>query len=206
MIKTILWDFDGVIFDSMKIKGDGFVELFKDYGFKYTSILEKYHLENGGVSRYDKIKYFFNNILEEEVTSRKINDLAEVFSQIIEEKIFNKENLINETLKYIEDNYKYFNFHIVSGADEQELKKQCIHFDIKKYFLSINGSPTKKGEIVKKIINRFDYKKDDTILIGDSINDYNAAKKNGISFYGYNNLDLKKNGFCYIDSFKGLKI
>ena len=31
MIKNILFDFDGVILDSMKIKGDGFVELFQDY-------------------------------------------------------------------------------------------------------------------------------------------------------------------------------
>ena len=31
MIKTVLWDFDGVILDSMKIKGEGFVSLFKEF-------------------------------------------------------------------------------------------------------------------------------------------------------------------------------
>ena len=43
MIKTILWDFDGVILDSMKIKGDGFVQLFRDYKKTDVKILEKYH-------------------------------------------------------------------------------------------------------------------------------------------------------------------
>ena len=47
------------------------------------------------------------------------------------------------------------------------------------------------------------YKKEETILIGDSINDFEAAKNNYIKFYGYNNLDLKKT-HNYIVSFKSL--
>ena len=31
MVNTIFWDFDGVILNSLKIKGDGFVELFQKY-------------------------------------------------------------------------------------------------------------------------------------------------------------------------------
>ena len=31
MIKNILWDFDGVILDSMKIRDWGFREIFKDF-------------------------------------------------------------------------------------------------------------------------------------------------------------------------------
>ncbi len=51
MIKNILWDFDGVILNSMKIKGDGFIELFKEYDEMYLNKLEQYHYDNGGVSR-----------------------------------------------------------------------------------------------------------------------------------------------------------
>ena len=54
MIKTILWDFDGVILDSMKIKGNGFIELFKDCNVNDVKILEQYHYNNGGVSRFEK--------------------------------------------------------------------------------------------------------------------------------------------------------
>ena len=54
MIKNILWDFDGVILNSMKIKGDGFVELFQDYDKKLINQLEKYHYNNGGISRFEK--------------------------------------------------------------------------------------------------------------------------------------------------------
>ena len=38
------------------------------------------------------------------------------------------------------------------------------------------------------------------LLIGDSINDYEAAKVNGISFFGYNNKMLIQKG-AYIEKF-----
>jgi phosphoglycolate phosphatase-like HAD superfamily hydrolase len=39
-------------------------------------------------------------------------------------------------------------------------------------------------------------------LIGDSINDYEAANKNNIFFYGFNNANLKSLGSGYIYNFK----
>ena len=46
------------------------------------------------------------------------------------------------------------------------------------------------------------YDKAETCLIGDSINDYEAARDNDITFYGYNSLKLKKLLPNYIQSFK----
>ena len=71
MIKTILWDFDGVILNSMKIKGDGFLELFKDYDKEQLNKMEKFHYENGGVSRFDKIRYFYNDVLNRDIDEKK---------------------------------------------------------------------------------------------------------------------------------------
>lgn len=191
-MKNILFDFDGVILDSMKIKGDGFKELFKEYDEELVSKLEKFHYENGGVSRFEKIRYFYNEILRQEVSEEKVLELADKFSKIIEKKLYNNENLIEETIEFIEKNHKKFNLHIVSGAEHNELNKLCNFFGISKYFISINGSPTVKEILVKNIISKYNYKKEETVLIGDSINDYNAAIKNGIEFYGYNNDELKK--------------
>ena len=125
MIKTILWDFDGVIFDSMKIKGDGFVELFQNYDSKYTKEIEEYHYANGGVSRFDKIRYFYNNILGREITEDEVIALANKFAKIIENKLNDKNNLIKETINFIQKNYKNYNFHIVSGAEHFELNNLC---------------------------------------------------------------------------------
>ena len=58
--------------------------------------------------------------------------------------------------------------------------------------------------MVKNIIKTFKYETRETILIGDSINDYEAARDNCIRFYGYNNPDLKK--YNYINYFSEFKI
>ena len=159
MIKTILWDFDGVILDSMKIKGNGFIELFKDFNVNDIKILEQYHYNNGGVSRFEKIRYFYNAILKKQVSENKINSLAGKFSKIIQSKIFNKSNLIQDSLLFIKKNYKKYNFHIISGAEHVELNKLCKYFEIDQYFISINGSPIKKEILVRKIIKNYKYKK-----------------------------------------------
>ena len=43
------------------------------------------------------------------------------------------------------------------------------------------------------------YLKIETILIGDSINDFEAAGVNGIGFYAYNNAELKPLSANYIE-------
>lgn len=201
MIKTILWDFDGVILDSMKIKGDGFIALFDDFPIEYTKMLEAYHYENGGISRFKKIKYFYNTILNKKISDEEILCLADKFSLIIEKNLFDHENLISSTLDFIEKYHNEYNFHIVSGSEHYELNKICKHFGLDKFFITISGSPTVKETLVSQLLKKYSYIKNETILIGDSINDYNAAVKNDIEFYGFNNLKLKSYG-NYIHDFK----
>lgn len=187
MIKNIFWDFDGVILDSMRIKGDGFIELFNNYEDKYIMLLEKYHYENGGISRFEKIRYFYNKVLKKTITEEQIIVLANEFSEIIKNKIEDKKNLIQETLVFIRNNYKKFNFHIVSGSEHNELNQLCKKFELHEYFFDICGSPIEKSILVNNLLNKYTYKTSETILIGDSKNDYEAAKINGIKFYGFNN-------------------
>ncbi len=73
------------------------------------------------------------------------------------------------------------------------------------YFISIDGSPTKKNDLVKNIINEYEYNREEVALIGDAMTDYNASIESKIRFYGYNNIELKSLGY-YIDTFNGLKV
>lgn len=203
MIKTILWDFDGVIFDSLHIKGDGFAELFRGFNIKDVQLLQEYHYANGGVSRFDKIKYFYNQILNKEISENNVLKLAEDFSSIIKDKIFDKANLIKDSVSFIQKNFNIYNFHIVSAAEHQELNSICKQVDIHRYFLTINGSPIDKDILVKNIFINYNYIKNETILIGDASTDHYIAKKNGIKFHGYNNVELKKLG-NYIETFQGI--
>lgn len=199
MIKNIIFDFDGVILDSVPTKTEGFKKLFQDFQVELVDKLIVYHIQNGGISRYKKIKYFFNEILNQEISEDEILSYASKYSEITKEELTNSKYIIDDTISFIKQNYKKYNMHIASGADENDLKYICEKLELSQYFQSIKGSPAIKSEIVKNILEFNNYKKEEIILIGDSINDYEAADVNGIEFYGYNNYDLKK--FKYIESF-----
>ena len=198
---TIIFDFDGVILDSMEIKANGLRRLLEGYPEDAVEALVDYHLENGGVSRYYKIRYFFEELLGEEITQEEVYSMADEFSEAMKIELNDRSYLIEDTVEFIENNHEEFNLHIASGADEGELKFICNEMDLAHFFITIQGSPIPKEELVKDILEEYGYEKEKTILIGDSKNDYEAAKANGISFAGFNNEDLLNYPEFYIETF-----
>ncbi len=204
-MKTILWDFDGVILESMKVRDWGFEEIFKDYDQKLINQLLAYHRINGGLSRYVKIRYFFEELLGQSITEESVLEYAQKFSTLMRKELTNSKNLILDTVNFIKNNHQNYNFHIVSGSDQEELRFLNKELGIDQYFISIHGSPTPKKQLVATLLKKHDYSLVNTCLIGDSINDYEAAIDNDISFYGFNNLSLKKISNNYISSFNNFK-
>ncbi len=205
MIKNILWDFDGVILDSMPVRDYGFRKIFESYTEELVEEFIKYHRINGGLSRFHKIEYFYNTLLNKEISTEQIQEYANKFTIIMKKQLINKKYLIQDSVDFIKSNHKNYNFHIVSGSEHQELNYLCEKLDLSDYFLSINGSPTPKNDLVKNLLEQEQYNKEETILIGDSINDYEAAIKNGISFYGFNNEELREKSVIYLESYERFK-
>jgi len=201
-IKVIFWDFDGVILDSMAVRDWGFREIFKAFSKEQVDDLITYHRANGGLSRYVKIRYFYEEILNKEITEAKVLEYAERFSILMKQELTNPKNLILDTVNFIKQNHTNYKFHIVSGSDQKELRFLCKELGLSSYFLSIHGSPTPKKELVATVFKDHTYHHKNCCLIGDSINDYEAAEANSIIFYGYNNLNLQKISTNYIVSFK----
>lgn len=191
--KVILWDFDGVIINSNSIREAGFRNVLSEYPKAQIELLIDYHNLNGGLSRYVKFRYFFNEILNESINNEKINYLADQFSKIMRRRLVNPNLLIPSIINFINEQYELGKImHIVSGSDGNELRELCKKLNIGHFFVSINGSPTHKSKLVKNIISKSKLNSSDYCLIGDAINDYHAAQENLITFFGYNNLKLKK--------------
>ena len=191
MIKNIIFDFDGVILDSVPTKTEAYKKLFEGFDAKKIEELLKYHKKNGGISRYVKVKYFFEELLKQSITDDEILEYTNQYSKFTKVALSSPKYLIDDTISFIKQNYKEYNMHIASGADENDLKYICNKLDLTQYFQSLNGSPIKKTQLVASILLDNNYRKEETILIGDSINDYESSNNNGIEFYGYNNIELK---------------
>ena len=78
MIKSIIFDFDGVILDSNKIKSNAFTKLFKDKNKNQENLdmIIRYHKDNMGISRNKKIKFYYENILKQKITNKEVDKIA----------------------------------------------------------------------------------------------------------------------------------
>ena len=185
-IKNIIWDFDGVIVESNHIREKGFREVLSRFPDNEVGKLLDFHNQNGGLSRYVKFRHFFEEIRKEVVSDDQVQEYAQHFSTIMLDLMTNPQILIPETNRFITNNHLKYNFHIASGSDQNELRYLCQELNIAPYFKTIEGSPTPKNDIVGSLLGKWEYRKKETLLIGDAINDFNAAHLNGICFLAYN--------------------
>jgi len=188
-IKCIIFDFDGVIKDSVDIKTKAFAEIFSKYG---TSIVDKvleHHNLNGGVSRFEKIKHYYKQYLKINLTKPQIEEIANTFSEIVLNKVV-EAPFISGAKSFIKDNHNRYNMFISTGTPTNEIHQIIETNKINHYFIGVFGSPESKIDHLDLIINKWKLKKEEMIFIGDSITDKNASQHFGIEFIAVsNNID-----------------
>lgn len=185
--EIIIFDFDGVIANSVNIKTEAFIELYKNYDVNIQYEIKNYHLNNGGISRFEKFKYFQEIILNESINSEKINDLANKFSILVKEKIISCD-YIKGIEQFLEDKYKNVKLFVCTGTPENEIKDIIKKKMLKKYFHGIYGSPSNKIDIINRILFDNNCKTNNCLFFGDAMTDFNAAKATNINFIGIENV------------------
>lgn len=190
--KIILWDFDGVILNSNEIRELGFKRVLSNFPEEASNELLRFHRVNGGLSRYVKFKYFFENILDTSVSPEVIVEYSMRFSEIMKLSLISKRLLIEENIEVIKKHWSSKSMFIVSGSDQVELRYLCKELEIDKYFTEILGSPVPKNDLVGRLLKEYRFNPDECVLVGDSINDLEAARHNDISFIPYNYVDPDK--------------
>ena len=79
--QTLVFDCDGVILNSNRIKTQAFYDVAKVYGHDPAQTLKDYHILNGGISRYEKFEYLFTNILQKPIEAQELKQLLLNFSK-----------------------------------------------------------------------------------------------------------------------------
>ena len=118
----IIFDFDGVLVESNEIRFNGFRKLFKGFPEDQVDQLVAYARDNGGVSRYKKIEYFFDAIRREPISIESVNHWAAQFSELVEQDVV-EAGSVKGSLEFLEKYSSQFDFAIVSGSDQKELSR-----------------------------------------------------------------------------------
>lgn len=182
-IKAIVFDFDGVLVESVSVKADAFGDLYAHAGEEIQSKVMKHHHAHGGLSRYDKIRHYETEFLGKPPGEDKVQHMATRFSHLVESKVI-ASAWVAGAKEFLEATYEIVPLFVASATPEDELKRIISARHMNKYFQAVYGSPVKKEEHLKTILQDHEWQGKDVLMIGDAMSDYNAAKANGTNFVG----------------------
>lgn len=179
--KVLVFDFDGVILDSVNAKGKAFSEIYEAYGTEIMGKIYDFHIKNGGMDRYTKIKIFEETILHNAVDGQSLDELVGKFSTIVKEKIIKSEEIpgVRNFLEFISKTIPCF---VNSATPNIELLEIIHGKGLNQYFQGIYGSDGTKVDNLKVIISETGVLPTEVLFFGDSYSDYEAAKQCGVTF------------------------
>lgn len=179
-IGAVIFDFDGVILESGDIKTVAFLELFDHRPDLQPAILA-HHLDNLGVSRYDKFAWIYTELLGQPFTVEVREQLGCDFSALVLEKVLSCPFVpgAEESLRALRPRIPLF---VASGTPQDELDVIVEKRGLRGYFREVWGSPHKKESIIGDILTRYELRPNQAVMVGDGASDYEAAVKSGIHF------------------------
>jgi len=181
MVRAVVFDFDGVLAESVNIKTQAFRKLFQKEGAEAVNKIVAYHLEHGGVSRFEKFRHIYKEILKRPLSDEAFERLCKGFEELVLEGVI-KAPEVNGSVECLKKLYGKVKLFIVSGTPEEEIRHIAGARGTARYFDGIYGSPQTKTELVKKILNAYHFKADEVVFVGDAMTDYNAAMETGVGF------------------------
>jgi phosphoglycolate phosphatase-like HAD superfamily hydrolase len=179
-IRAIVFDFDGVILESGNIKTEAFLELFGDYPQFQAAILQ-YHLDNLGVSRYEKFEWIYRELLRQPLAAAEREWLGCRFSEIVLDKILSCP-LVPGALDALKLFHGIYPLFVASGTPQEELDMIVRRRDLPEYFTGVWGTPRKKAEIIRSVLSRYEWRPEQVLMVGDGTSDYQAAVATGVAF------------------------
>tara|TARA_Y100000991_G_scaffold73895_1_gene55606 strand:- start:970 stop:1644 length:675 start_codon:yes stop_codon:yes gene_type:complete len=202
---TLIFDCDGVILNSNKIKTQAFRKVLANFNQDAVNEFIEYHKKNGGISRYIKLERFLDTIVPKYVedfhpNKNQLQSLLKKYGYECKSSLCNCE--ITKGLKTLRKASGNIPWLIVSGGDQNELKEVFNYKTLTKYFNGgIFGSPDKKIDIIKREITN-GLIKPPALMMGDSKLDHLVAKSSDIDFLFVSQwTDFKEyESYCRINS------
>ncbi len=182
--QAIIFDFDGVIVESGKIKTQAFAELYRPYGDDIVAQVVQFHTQNGGMSRYRKFRHFQEHFLHQPpLTEAEEKQLDIRFSELVVEAVIAADP-VPGAIELIRQQSGKIPLFVASGTPEVELKVIVERRGLAPYFTAVRGAPALKKTIIAEILSAHDLAAESVLMIGDAMADYEGAQANRTAFLG----------------------
>ncbi|MBV6447031.1 HAD family hydrolase [Nitrosomonas sp.] len=182
--QAIIFDFDGVVVESGKIKTQAFAELYRAYGEDIVTKVVQFHTQNGGMSRYRKFRHFQEHFLNKPpLTEAEEKQLDIRFSELVVEAVIAADP-VPGAIELIRQQSGRIPLFVASGTPEVELKVIVERRGLAPYFTGVRGAPALKKTIIAEILATHGLKPESVLMIGDAMADLEGAQANSTAFLG----------------------
>jgi phosphoglycolate phosphatase-like HAD superfamily hydrolase len=179
--QLIVFDFDGTLAHSASVKTDAFHLLYLDeFGQDVADRVLAHHLEHQGVSRYDKIRYFEEEIIGRECTPARLEEAAARFSGLVEAQVIAAPPIAGAEEFLTAGRAAHFT--VASATPTVELRRIVTGRGWDEYFVSVDGTPDPKAANIEKHMAMTGIPTSRTLMVGDQMSDHSAAQKAGVAF------------------------
>lgn len=185
--KTIVFDCDGVVLNSNKVKVNAYYEVAKRNGGtdEQAQAFVQHHVSKGSFPRNGKIEFYLKNITQEAITPEKIARYIQTFEEILDKTLMECE--IAPCLLALKAATPNARWMLLSGGDQAELRRVFPRRLVENHNLAelfeagIFGGPDIKEQVLarEKINKKLQLP---ALFVGDSKYDYEAAKSAGLDF------------------------
>lgn len=184
---TVIFDFDGVVLDSNRLKTDAFGRVLADAGFSPGAVERflAYQARNFGRSRYLLFDDFLREFAGDEPGERDRDRLLAAFGRACVDgygDVAETEG-VRDLLEWLRQSGT--RLFVASGSDQEELRGVVAARGLAGYFDDVLGSPMRKTDCVGAILQRVG----DPVLVarnawfvGDAVADLQAAEDHGVAF------------------------
>lgn len=181
-LRALILDFDGVVLESANIKTRAFELLFADRP-EHVAEIVALHLQLAGVSRYEKFRLIYRDILGEPLSEEECDRLGEEFSAIALKAILECP-FVPGAREMLDRRSREQKLFVASGTPEDELRHIIDERGLTSSFVVAYGSPATKPEIVDRILADHELHPEQCVFVGDALTDLEGARHAGIPFVG----------------------
>ena len=182
-IYVIVFDFDGNLIDSNRLKYDAYFALFPSDN-RHARIIREVLSKSFEQSRYVILEEILRRlgVGEHAAVKAEVNKLAERYNDIVvaEAKMCPEKPGAEGALKRLAPAYRLY---VSSTTPDASLKENIRFRKWDGYFRAVFGYPHKKPETLRRIITLEKLKSDQVLIVGDGESDRKSAQENGCPFF-----------------------
>lgn len=180
-VQALVFDFDGVLIESVDIKTRAFAQLFAGEPPETVQRIIDFHLRHGGLSRVEKLQAIYRDILKRPLPNERLQALCLAFADLVVNEVV-AAPWVQGAQEFLREHRARYRFFIVSGTPEAELREIIRRRSMDTLFDGIFGSPSMKTNLLREVLRCTGLDVAEVVFIGDSATDWAASRAVGVPF------------------------